>query len=163
MTCFSIITIVWIDIDAWYHEWHCYEYCHIQFMLFWHELYVVIFFLALIDTWWWCSKWRIPPSYNSCHFNVNCIVMVTLIDTSVWYYELHCCEYYHIQLTLLWHELYFCWCHHLTTHFFFALIVWCGIRAFYVVLLFVFVVINCICICNGDVLHEWFNSYHAVI
>ena len=106
---FSVIIVVWIDADAWYHEWHCYgyEYCHIQFMLFWHELYAVIFFLMLIDTRWWCSKWRILPSYNSCHFNVNCIVMVTLIDTSAWYYELHlhCCEYYQIQLMLFWHEL----------------------------------------------------------
>jgi len=105
--------VAWIDIYTWCHEWHCYEYCHIQFMFVWHELYVVVYFLTLIDTRWWCSKWWILPSYNSCHFNVNCIVMVTLIDTSAWYYELHCCEYYHIQLMLLWHELYFCWCNEL--------------------------------------------------
>ena len=74
---------------------------------------LLFFFLTLIDTRWWCSKWRIVPSYNSCYFHMNYLVMVTLIDTSVWYYELHCCEYYHIQLTLLWHELYFCWCNEL--------------------------------------------------
>ena len=35
------------------------------------------------------------------------------------YHELHCCEYYHIQLLLLWHELYF-------VIFFLMLICWCN-------------------------------------
>ena len=138
-------------------------------MLFWHDLYSIIiwigwyrcmiswmtlftntatynscyfdmncmllfFFLTLIDTRWWCSKWRIVPSYNSCHFHMNCIAMVTLID------ELHCCEYYHIQLLLLWHELYFVIFFLMyesrilpfTTHVILTWIVLCGIRMFYI-------------------------------
>ena len=76
---------------------------------------ILHFFLLMliIGTWCRCSESRILPSYSSCRLNMNCIVTVSLNDIDAWYHELHYCEYYHIQLMLLWHELYFGWCNEL--------------------------------------------------
>jgi len=159
---FSVIIVVWIDVDAWYHEWHCYEYRHIQFMLFWHGLYAVIF------SWRWPTHDDDVVNGKYYHLITHVILTWIVLLWLHWLILLHDIMNYIVVNIIRYNSCHFdmncvmnCWNYRLTTHLFLTLIVWCGIKAFYVFSLFAFVVINCVC--NGDVLRELFNTCHAVI
>ena len=164
MTCFLLLD----GCMDWY-------ICMMSWMtLLWilpHTIHVCLTWIVCcyFFSWRWLTHDDDVVNGEYYHLTTHVILTWIVLLWLHWLIHLHDIMNYIVVNIIRYNSCYFdmncvmnCWNYRLlTTHLFLTLIVWCGIKAFYVFSLFAFVVINCVC--NGDVLRELFNTCHAVI
>ena len=170
--------LFWHDLFFYYYGCMNWYRCMISWMtLLWilpHTIHVILTWIVCcyFFSWRWLTHDDDVVNGEYYHLTTHVVFTWIVLLWLHWLIHLHDIKNYIVVNITTYNSRYFdmncifvdvmnCWNYHLTTHVFFTLIVWCGIRAFYIVSLFAFVVINYVC--NGDVLHELFNTCHAVI